>query len=198
MPQRYGTKKDVREILLTFDDGPNPRTTPRLLDVLATNGVKAVFFVLGERIVSPEGRHIVGRAHQEGHQIGNHSFSHRDLKTLTDEQVREEISKTDELIGAWRDECKLFRPPYGSTNQAVSKCLQDTGCTTLLWNVDTLDWHSNYKKDGAWVEHAMEQIKAREDSIVLMHDIHATTVDHVESLIKRIKRLPDVEFVLYG
>jgi peptidoglycan/xylan/chitin deacetylase (PgdA/CDA1 family) len=198
MPQRYGTKKDIREILLTFDDGPNPKTTRRLLDVLAANGVKAVFFVLGERIAGPEGRRIVERAHQDGHQIGNHSFSHLDLKTLTEDEVKEEIRKTDELIGSCADPCKLFRPPYGSTNQAVGKCLQESGCTTLLWNVDTLDWHQKYKKDGAWVDHAMEQIRAREDSIVLMHDIHATTVDYVDGLIKRIKRLSNVEFVQYA
>lgn len=196
MPARYGTKKKVREILLTFDDGPNPKTTPRLLDVLGKYEVKATFFVLGERISTPDGRSIVERAHQEGHHIGNHTFSHKDLKTLSEEKVKEELQKTQELIGSSGHECKFFRPPYGATNATISRILQEQGYMVVLWNVDTLDW--KLRKDGAWVEHGMGQIRAREDSIVLMHDIHPTTVDYVEDLVKRIKKIPNVEFVRYA
>jgi peptidoglycan/xylan/chitin deacetylase (PgdA/CDA1 family) len=196
MALRYGTRKDVREVLFTFDDGPNPKTTPRLLDILSAHDVKAMFFVLGRCIAGDEGRKIMERAHDEGHQIGNHTYSHTDLKTLSDEQIRDELRKTQDLIGACAHELKFFRPPYGSTNSMVKKILEESGYTTVWWNVDPLDW--KHKKDGTWVEHGMEQVKAREDSSIVMHDIHASTVDYVEDLIKRIKRLTNVEFVQYA
>jgi len=196
MAVRYRTKKDVREILLTFDDGPNPKTTPKLLDILATHDIKAMFFVVGERIANSEGRDIMKRAHQAGHHMGNHTFTHANLKTLSEEKVRDELRRTQELIGECAHECKFFRPPYGATNAAVNRILQEEGYMTVLWNVDTEDWKR--KKDAAWVEYAMEQIKAREDCNVLMHDIHSSTVDHVEDLVKRIKRMANAEFVQYA
>lgn len=196
--QRYGTRKGVREILLTFDDGPNPKTTPLLLDVLAKHGVKAMFFMLGERIATSAGRKILERAHAEGHHIGNHTFSHRDLKTLDEASIRVELAKTDELIGVCGHDCRFFRPPYGASNSTVAKVVQELGYMGVMWNVDTLDWHAKYKQNGAWVDHAMDQIAAREDSIVLMHDIHPTTVDHVEALITRIKQIPNTAFALYA
>lgn len=196
MAERYGTRTGVREVLLTFDDGPSPKTTPKLLDILALHGVKAVFFVLGERVAATGGRALVERAQREGHQIGNHSYSHRDLKTLSQPKVRDELRRTQNLIGTCAGDCNLFRPPYGSTNLLVTRVLQEEGYVTVMWNVDTLDW--KLKKDGAWVEHGTTQIKAREDSLVLMHDIHPTTVDHVDAFIQRIKRMASVEFVLFS
>lgn len=192
----YGSQKGVREILLTFDDGPNPKTTPRLLDILAANAIKAMFFMVGARLTTVEGRSIMERAFKEGHQIGNHTFSHRDLKTLSDQKVRQELLRAQELIADCGDECRFFRPPYGAINAMVSNILKEENYMTVLWSVDTLDW--KLKKQGAWVEHGMQQIKAREDSIVLMHDIHSSTVNHAEELIARIKKIPNVKFVQYA
>jgi len=196
MALRYGTRKDVREVLFTFDDGPNPKTTPKLLDVLAAHDIKAMFFVLGERIATADGRAIMERAHREGHHIGNHTYSHRDLKTLSEQDIRNELKKTQDLIGACAHECTFFRPPYGATNVMVNKILQEEGYMTILWTVDTEDWKR--KSDAAWVEYAMDQIKSREDSNVLMHDIHSSTVNSVEDFIKRINRMASVEFVQYA
>lgn len=195
---RYGTKRGVREILLTFDDGPHPRNTSKLLDVLAAYGEKAMFFVVGSNLEDPKRREIMRRAHREGHQIGNHTFSHHDLKTLDEAKIRDELRRTQDLIAECSHELRFFRPPYGSTNAVADRVLVEEGYTKIMWNVDSLDWHRDYKKDGAWVDHAMAQIKAREDSIFLAHDIHATTVNHVEALVKQIKRLQGVEFVLYA
>ncbi|MEW6664182.1 MAG: polysaccharide deacetylase family protein [Thermodesulfobacteriota bacterium] len=186
---------NVREILLTFDDGPNPRTTPRLLDTLAENNIKAVFFVLGNLLEKPEGQNILERAIREGHTIGNHSFSHVNLKALDRSKIIEELQRTHKLICDCTGGCKVFRPPYGAVNSAVSEVLLELGYTQLLWSVDTLDW--KLMKEAAWVDHAMEQIKSREDSIVLMHDIHATTVDNLPLLIQRVNRLSNTRFVPY-
>lgn len=196
MAIRYGTRSNVREILFTFDDGPNPKTTPKLLDLLAAHDIKAMFFVLGERIATPEGRSTMERAHREGHHIGNHTYSHKNLKTLSEQEIRDELRKTQDLIGPCAHECKFFRPPYGATNATVNKILQEEGYMTVLWTVDTEDWKR--KKDGAWVDYGMDQIKSREDSNVLMHDIHSSTVDHVEDLVKRIKRMANAQFVQFA
>lgn len=195
MPVIYGSQKGVREIAFTFDDGPNPKTTPKLLGILAKHNIKAVFFVLGEKIATPEGRQIVERAHREGHLIGNHSHSHPNLKKLSEQQIRSEITRTHDLICECVSGCKIFRPPYGAINSMVNKVLRDLDYDSVMWNVDTLDW--KLKTNGAWVEHGMTQIKNREDSLVLMHDIHPTTVNNVENLIARIKKLPNTSFTLY-
>jgi peptidoglycan/xylan/chitin deacetylase (PgdA/CDA1 family) len=196
MPTLYGQPgNNIREILLTFDDGPNPKTTSKLLDILAENNIKAVFFVLGNLVEKSECRKILERAVREGHTIGNHSFSHANLKTLDRAKIADELQRTHKLISDCSGSCKVFRPPYGAVNSAVAEILMELGYTQLLWSVDTLDW--KLKKEAAWVDHAMEQIKAREDSIVLMHDIHATTVDNVPLLIQRVNRLSNAKFVPY-
>jgi len=194
----YGTKKGIREIVLTFDDGPSLQLTPKLLDILATRQIKAMFFVVGQQMKTAAGRNLMERAHSEGHLIGNHSYTHADFKTLSEKKVREELRKTQDLIGPAAHELKFFRPPYGSTNGMVDKILKSEGYTKVLWNVDTLDWHPKFRKNGLWVGHGMIQINNREDSIVLMHDIHATTVNRVEDLITRIKKIPKVEFAIYA
>ena len=194
----YGARKDgIREITFTFDDGPSVKNTPKLLDILSKYGIQSVFFVLGEKLKTTTARAIVERAKREGHIIGNHSFDHANLRTLSKEQIVEQVKKTEQQIlectGGSR--CDLFRPPYGATNARVADVLKELGYTQVLWNVDTMDW--KYKQEGMWVDYGLQQIKAREDSIVLMHDIHASTVTHIEALIKKIKKLPNTRFVPY-
>jgi len=192
---RYGSDLRTREIVLTFDDGPNVDTTPRLLDILAQHQLKATFFVVGHRLATAATRQVLARAYKEGHHIGNHTYTHADLRKLTAEQIRQELSKTQSFI----DDCgpqdhKLMRPPYGALNPTVSKLLQELGYTVVLWNVDSLDWKL---RSEAWVANAMGQIEDRQHSLVLMHDIHATTVDNVETLLKRIRELGDAVFQQY-
>ncbi len=194
----YGKKKGIREILFTFDDGPSVANTARLLDILAANKIKAIFFVVGQSIKAAAGRNLMERAHSEGHLIGNHSYSHPDLKTLSDAKIREQLRKTQDLIGPLAHELKLLRPPYGSTNGRVDKIINSEGYTKVLWTVDPRDWDPKFKKNGLWVDSAMAQIKTREDNIVLMHDVHATTVNRVEDLIARIRKIPKTEFAVYA
>jgi len=197
MAPLYGTQTGVREIVVTFDDGPHTLSTPVLLDSLARHQIKAVFFVLGQRLETPKGKEILRRVADEGHYIGNHTYSHPNLTKLPEPQIREEIEKTAALIGDADRGLKLFRPPYGAHNELVDKVVRELGYRLVFWNVDSLDWHPNYKS-GKWVDHAMEQIRAREDSIVLAHDIHRTTVENVEDLLGRIKRLRNVAFPAFA
>ena len=195
MAIKYGSAKGKSEIVLTFDDGPHPILTPKLLDILKIENIKAIFFVLGENVAAGKNIDIVKRAYDEGHIIGNHTYSHKNLRTLSESEIRNEIVKTEELIRDFLTVPKLLRPPFGSTNQTVNKIIQELGYTSVLWNVDTLDWQ---KKSIKWVEDSIEHITLREDSIVLMHDIHKTTVNNVIELVKSIKdKKKQFEFISY-
>lgn len=188
MAKLYGWRDDdVRRILLTFDDGPHLTRTGRLLDILAKHEIKAMFFVVGSRLVSRDVRNLVEQASGDGHIFGNHSFSHTDLTTLSRNEIRRELQKTHDLVVQCAGVCSYFRPPYGARSTDVEEVAKELGYTTMLWTVDTRDYR--LKKNAAWVDYGMEQIRERTDSVVLMHDIYNTTIDNVENLIRRIRRM---------
>ena len=193
----YGAGHGVREVVFSFDDGPDPTNTPKLLDVLAKHAVKAIFFVLGQNLESTTKKEIFHRISTEGHYVGNHSYSHPNLTKLTKKQIRSEIAKTEALIGKADRGIKLLRPPYGAHNAVVDQVAHDMGYRIVLWNVDTLDWHAKYKP-GKWVQHGLDQIEAREHSLVLAHDIHSTTVAKADKFIAAIKAMPNVQFPTYA
>ena len=196
MARLYGQRDDnIRDIVLTFDDGPSKTTTGRLLDILEYHGIKAMFFVVGNRLETDEGIKLIKRAHTQGHVIGNHSYSHPNLRNLSPKEIQNELGKTHDLIVECTGSCSYFRPPYGVGGKNIDQMVKELNYTSVLWNVDTEDWKR--KRKGAWVEYGMAQIKKREDSVVLMHDIHQSTVGHIEALIKRIKRIKGHRFRLY-
>ena len=182
-----------RVVRLSFDDGPNPTTTPPLLDHLRDHGVKATFFVLGQNIVHQEGRAILERIACDGHQIGNHSYSHADLTKLTAKQIEDEIKQTEALIGSLDNGIKLFRPPFGFHNSTVDEVVRCLGYRFVLWNVISRDWEKYYS-NRRWVSHTMKQIEAKQDSTVLAHDVHPSTVAHFPELVRAIRSLPNTEF----
>lgn len=127
------------KIALTFDDGPDERFTPQVLDVLKKNGVKATFFLVGARVAGhPE---VTQRIHNEGHIIGNHTYWHPKLYKESLERMRWEASETDKII---RDlvgySPKLFRSPYGGLNEQNVEALGDMNYSIVGWSVDSLDW----------------------------------------------------------
>jgi peptidoglycan/xylan/chitin deacetylase (PgdA/CDA1 family) len=181
----------MKHVFLTFDDGPHAQHTGAVLDTLRSQGVSATFFVTGRRVrAHPE---LVERAKAEGHCIANHSFSHPHLTTLPLDVVRREILTTHELIEPYLDGLRLFRPPYGETNEAVDAVLAELGYRSVLWDVDTEDWKPSYPP-GCWVEQGLEQMDAAGPAVVLAHDIHRTTADHLCRFIDRIRALGDVTF----
>ncbi len=131
--------KRAGEVALTFDDGPNPKWTPRLLDVLGEHGVKATFFMLGRRAeAEPE---LVRRVAAEGHLIGNHSWSHPNLARSWTSRVREELTRTSETLEQITGErIGYFRPPYGARRPVVFRIARELGLRVVTWNAMTSDW----------------------------------------------------------
>ena len=165
-------------VALTFDDGPGPKTG-KLLDDLKKADAPATFFVVGPNAKTrPE---LLKRMVAEGHEIGNHTWNHRSLPSLSSSKIRSEIDRTNEAIDAAIGEhATLMRPPYGARNAITDRLAQ---APVILWDVDTLDWkHRNADKV---VEATISQ--TRPGSIVLMHDIHPSTVAAVPRLLAKLK-----------
>jgi peptidoglycan/xylan/chitin deacetylase (PgdA/CDA1 family) len=174
----------ARKVWLTFDDGPCSDCTSRILDTLAELNVKATFFVVGS-CVERTGRALLERMEREGHLIGNHGYSHRNLTTLPEHEVREEITRTGETLAGLPNAKMLFRPPYGTTNALVDRIVLELGYRRVLWNVDSRDWDPAWQPD-LWVERTVQAVREREWSIILAHDIHPTTADGLATLIRRL------------
>jgi peptidoglycan-N-acetylglucosamine deacetylase len=126
------------EIALTFDDGPNPTWTPKLLDILATRDVRATFFLLGiQAKAEPE---LVRRI-AAGHLIGNHTWSHPNLARSSSEVIREQLKRTQEMLQQITGAAvKFFRPPYGARRPAVFQIAREIGLEPVLWNAMVPDW----------------------------------------------------------
>src|ERR1043166_9098953 len=160
-------------IAMTFDDGPSATLTPKLLDLLAARHIKVTFFVIGENVAEhPE---IVARAAREGHEIGNHSWSHPNLGKMSDDAVRRQLQRTEDAIkSAIGARPTLMRPPYGSITAREKRWIHDEfDYDIILWDVDPLDW----KRPGAEVVRNRIVKQTRPGSIILAHDIHPGTID---------------------
>src|SRR6266699_2545903 len=164
-------------IAMTFDDGPSATLTPKLLDLLATHHIKATFFVIGENVAEhPE---IVERAAREGHEIGNHSWSHPNFAKMSDEGVRRELQRTEDAIkSATGMRPMLLRPPYGSITAREKRWIHDEfGYQIILWDVDPYDW----KRPGPAVVRNRILKETQPGSIVFSHDIHPGTIEAMPS-----------------
>src|SRR5216117_4615466 len=164
-------------IAMTFDDGPSATLTPKLLDLLAAHHIKATFFVIGENVVEhPE---IVARAAREGHEIGNHSWSHPNFGKMSDEGVRGQVQRTDDAIKeATGTRPILLRPPYGSITARQKRWIHDQfGYQIILWDVDPYDW----KRPGPSAVRNRILKETQPGSIVLSHDIHPGTIEAMPS-----------------
>jgi peptidoglycan/xylan/chitin deacetylase (PgdA/CDA1 family) len=166
-------------IAMTFDDGPSATLTPKLLDLLAARHIKATFFVIGENVAEhPE---IVARAAREGHQIGNHSWSHPNFAKMSEEHVRQQLWQTDTAIkNATGTRPTLTRPPYGSITAREKRWINnELGYDIILWDVDPYDW----KRPGPAVVRNRILKETHPGSIVLSHDIHPGTIEAMPSTL---------------
>lgn len=159
---------DVKKIAITFDDGPHPYYTEQLLDGLKERGVVATFFVTGEHATLYPG--IIKRMNEEGHLIGNHTYSHMQLSSTNKEEFKDELAATseviEEIIG---EEVQYVRPPYGTWDKAFES---ELNMIPVLWTIDPLDWCS----DNAACVTAKVLEQAGENDIILLHDYYDTTV----------------------
>lgn len=165
-------------VAITFDDGPHDKLTPYILDVLKKHKAKATFYVLGNRVeYYPE---IVKRAFDEGHEIGNHSWSHPKLTNLTPQELRKQIYQTSSAVAKITGTAPAtIRPPYGAFNDNVKQILNRP---IVNWSVDTLDWKHKNKE---MVKKIVRQ-NTRNGSIILMHDIHTSTAQALDSILTEL------------
>ncbi|MFO7306643.1 MAG: polysaccharide deacetylase family protein [Gammaproteobacteria bacterium] len=155
----------MQPIYLTFDDGPDPSFTPRVLDVLAEVGMHATFFVIGKQAQRyPE---LIRRAVAEGHEIGNHSYSHRHPWLVSERTARAEVRHgaqvLSDLLGR---QPRFFRPPHGRMRPCMTDEAQRWGARTVLWDVSAIDWGPLGRAER--IEKRLGAIRPQD--IVLMHD----------------------------
>jgi peptidoglycan/xylan/chitin deacetylase (PgdA/CDA1 family) len=160
-------------LAITFDDGPHPQNTPRLLNILKERNIKATFFVVGQ--LAKEHPNIIRRILAEGHEIGNHTMTHPTITRLSADKLQREIGGTHKaLVDIAGYHTRLFRPPGGATNATLKQKFYDEyGYCTILWSVDPNDW----KRPGVSVVTSRLVNGAHNGAILLCHDLHAPTVD---------------------
>lgn len=170
----------AKKIALTFDDGPHPKYTEQLLDGLKERNVTVTFFVTGENAQNyPD---IIRREQEEGHLIGNHTYSHIQLTSRNRETFREELVKTNEILEDITGEKVSFvRPPYGSWDKSFEK---ELNMFPVLWNIDPLDWCSHNADCIA----AKVVEKAGDGDIILMHDYYDTSVTAALEVVDVLQR----------
>ena len=166
-------------VAITFADGPSSSLTTQVLDILKRHGASATFFVLGDN--ASRNPSILARAVAEWHEIGNHTYSHIKMTSASAETIRSEISRTAAVIeSATGRKAKVMRPPYGATNaNIVSNMFNNYGMRSILWNIDTQDWR--HPGVGVVVQRAVGG--AKPGSIILLHDIHSSTLAAVEGIV---------------
>ena len=189
-PIAYGIYKNVithgegtqKNITLTFDDAPDEVNTPKLLDILKANGVKASFFMIGENM---RGSNIalVKRAYDEGHLVLSHSFSHPRMTDLNATGMSAQLDRTSQRIEEITGQYPLlFRPPYGAINPLVVDVTNEHNMTTVLWSMDSLDWGIDDPKPIVQIV----STKIQSGDIIMMH-CNSSSVGALPSIIKNLK-----------
>jgi peptidoglycan/xylan/chitin deacetylase (PgdA/CDA1 family) len=181
-----------RVVWLTFDDGPEPGATDRVLETLERFGIKATFFVIGQQVRrSPA---LLKETAAAGHRIGNHTETHPHLTELDDAAVEGEIVSTGEVVGDLLGLDRLFRPPFGDRNRRVNRIIRKCGYRSLLWNISTGDWNP-VRQPSAWMKWGLRGVRRRAaPSVVLMHDNRPTTADHLPVFIEQLTEIEGLRF----
>ena len=177
LPEEKKTEK--KRIALTFDDGPHPIYTPQMLELLKEEQVPATFFLLGENVELYGD--VVKEIAKEGHLIGNHTYHHVQVTSLSLEEACKEIQKTSDLIEELTGTgTEYVRPPFGTWNEELEERLN---LIPVMWSIDTKDWTT---QNVDWI--VRETVKHAEDhDIILMHDSYQSTVDAVKRVIEQLE-----------
>ncbi len=183
---------DDKFVALTFDDGPSNNRVNDIINVLESYEAKATFFMLGERI-NKKTHKIVKKIHEAGHELGNHSWSHRKLTSLSSEEQLQELEKTNTAIkNAIKQDVKWFCPPYGCHDDNLIENTNKLDMHSILWTVDSLDWQGD--KPETLVERVLSNV--HNGAVILLHDHNngSNTIEALPHIIKILKKL-DYKFV---
>ncbi|MGH9134111.1 MAG: polysaccharide deacetylase family protein [Ilumatobacteraceae bacterium] len=179
-------------VSITFDNGPTPAVTERVLDILGARGVGATFFVLGSNLSDPDGRRAAIRAVAEGHRVGGHTWSHSiPFGEAAEDVVDAELDRTSEAVAAIGGDPLLFRP-YGAggviDERLMSKHgadrLRAGGYTCVLWNSVPGDW-----EDDGWLERALDDVPSHPWTVVALHDTPVGAADRLDEFLDRLEAL---------
>lgn len=179
------------DLTLSFDNGPDPEVTPRVLDILRDRGIKATFFVIGEKLADPARRQLAIRAHKEGHWIGNHTYTHATPlgQQTTPDTADREVSHTQSVIGDLAHAQRWFRPFGGGGNldhrllkPSVVQRLCNDKFSCVLWNAIPRDWAD---PDG-WVDRALAQCQSQDWTLMVLHDLPTGAMAHLDTFLDRV------------
>jgi peptidoglycan/xylan/chitin deacetylase (PgdA/CDA1 family) len=181
------------ELTLSFDNGPEPDATPGVLDVLGRHGIRATFFVIGDKLREPARRTVVERAHDEGHWIGNHTWTHSlPLGDSRDPEIAlHEVGRTQDELGPLSHDDRWFRPFAGGGGVLSQRLLSPSVVDFLvggryscvLWNGVPRDWED---PDG-WVETALQQCQSQPWTLLVLHDLPTGAMRHLSAFIDRVR-----------
>ncbi len=182
-----------RTMVLTFDDGPDPRYTPDILRILKAHDVRAMFFVCGEMVAAADNKDMLRRMSDEGHVVGNHTWSHPLLTKLSRSAIRSQMERTSDVIHkAYGERPGWFRAPYGAWNRATFQIGAELGMEPLAWTVDTLDWTT----PGVRAIKRRVITGAAPGVVVLGHDAGGDRSQSVKALRDYLPRLLDAGYHL--
>ena len=166
-------------VAITLDDGPHATNTQKILDILDAHNAKATFFMLGQNVVNNE--EVVKNVYKRGNEIGIHTWDHKQLTKLSQDEIVSQVERTsDAIYKIIGKRPKLVRPPYGAINDTVKNSIN---YSLILWNIDSLDWKSRDEKQ--IVPLVMNSVQ--DGDIILLHDIHSTTVPAVEKIVSQLE-----------
>ncbi|MGM0595700.1 MAG: polysaccharide deacetylase family protein [Myxococcota bacterium] len=196
-----GEKGQGRHLIFTFDDGPSYKTTPLLLDYLDKLGLKAIFFVNGQRFngrshIVKRNREVLKEVHRRGHEIGNHTYSHPMMSEISKKKQYWQLAKTEKLIKkiTGYKPC-LYRPPFGQMSYHARVYLKEHNYSTLMWNLDSED---PFQRHVAKVyANVLSPLYFYKRGLVLMHDTNSWSIEAVPRIVKAI-RLWNCELMARG
>lgn len=170
-----------KQIALTFDDGPTPTVTNRILDTLEKYQAKATFFVVGRQV--EHDNDLLARAVEIGCEIGNHTWDHKNMTKYKKKALKQSIQKTEDIVKQYTGfDVSLVRPTYGKLNKQVKK---NVARPMIYWNVDTLDWKT---RDVKKIFSSIKNEKVKDGDIILMHDLYPATADALEKIVPYLQK----------